>query len=51
MYANVYRYRLVTPYINKNTVIQGSGQLVKNDITQGQANSTGMPPAQKENKA
>ncbi len=31
----------------KNHVIQGAGQLGKNDFTYGQANSTGMPPDQK----
>jgi len=32
----------------KNDIIQGSGWLGKNDISWGQANSTGMPPDQKE---
>ncbi len=36
---------------NKNNVIEGAGWLVQNDITWGQANSTGMPPDQKVNKA
>ncbi len=30
--------------VDKNDVIQGAGQLGKNDINQGQANSTGEPP-------
>ncbi len=37
----------------KNDVIQGggAGKLGKNDFTLGQANSTGMPPDHKVNKA
>jgi hypothetical protein len=31
----------------KNDIIQRAGYLGKNDITWGQANSTGMPPDQK----
>jgi hypothetical protein len=38
------RDRLDIPYVNKNDVIHGAGKLGKNDITQGKANSTGMPP-------
>ncbi len=30
--------------LTKNDVIQGAGQLAINDITWGQANSTGVPP-------
>jgi hypothetical protein len=36
--------------ISKNSVIQGVGKLGKIDGTQGQANSTDMPPDQKVNK-
>jgi hypothetical protein len=31
----------------KSDVIQGAGELGKNDIILGQANSSGMPPNQK----
>jgi hypothetical protein len=33
--------------LTKNDVIQGAGQLAKNDITWGQANSTVEPPDHK----
>ncbi len=36
--------RLVIPDVNKNYVIQGADYLGKNDITQGQVNSTDMLP-------
>ncbi len=32
-----------TTEVNKNEIIQGAGKLGKNDVTWGQANSTGMP--------
>jgi hypothetical protein len=37
--------------LTKNDVIQGAGYLGKNGITWDQANSTGMPPDRKVNKA
>jgi hypothetical protein len=38
---------LVNPDVNKNDVIQGTGKVGKNDITQGPTNITGMPIGQK----
>jgi hypothetical protein len=38
---------LVIPVVNKNDVIKGAGQLGKNDIIWGQANSSGVPTNQK----
>ncbi len=35
----------------KNDAIQGADKVDKNDVTWGQANSTGMPPNPKVNKA
>jgi hypothetical protein len=42
---------LVTPDVNKKGVIRGAGWLDKNDVTRGQANSSGVPPYPKVNKA
>jgi hypothetical protein len=38
---------LVTPDVNKNDVMRGAGKLGRNNITQGQANKTGMSNNQK----
>jgi hypothetical protein len=35
---------LIKSDVDKNGAIQGAGRLVKNGITWGQANRTGMPP-------
>jgi hypothetical protein len=46
-YQGLLRDRLVISKVNKNDVIQGAGWLGQNDVTWGQANSTGMPSNQK----
>ncbi len=40
------RDRLVIPDATKNDIIQGAGWLGQNDVTWGQASSTGVPPDQ-----
>jgi hypothetical protein len=42
---------LATSSVNKSDVIKGAGLLGKSDDTWGKANSTGMSPEQKVNKA
>ncbi len=37
--------------VNKKGIIRGAGWLDKNDVTRGQANSSGVPPYPKVNKA
>jgi hypothetical protein len=39
--------RLVIPDANKKYIFQGAGKLGKNDVTRGQAYSTGIPTIQK----
>ncbi len=44
--ATVHINSLITPNVNKKYIIQGEGWLNKNDVTWGQAKSTGVPPNQ-----
>ncbi len=39
--------RNILPDVNKYDVLRRASKLGKNDITRGQANSSGMPPHQK----
>jgi hypothetical protein len=43
-----WRDRLLTLNVSKHDITRGTGNLGKNDINQGQASSTGMPPDSKQ---
>ncbi len=50
-YQCLYRGRLFGFNVTKNDVILGLDWQDKNDITRGQANSSGIPPNQKVSRA